>query len=695
LIIIKIVDETNYINEVFGPHGFLAQKFVGYEPRPAQVDIVRAIDEALTNGTNLLVEAGCGTGKSVAYLIPAIRHSLENGASRVLVVTANIALTEQLIGKDLPTLRDVLPWQFEFALAKGRSNFMCLAQHDKVDRLLLRVFPSSREQIDKIDEWAQETTTGDLSELPFEPSADMKRRLTMASDECMGRKCNRFDDCYVEIAKRRLETAKVVVTNYHLFFADMTIRRMSDGEHGVLPNADILILDECDKAPSISRDFYGFEVSKGAIEDAARYLASREREGIPEIDQDLKIKLQELAKEFFDSLATHAKSKEYRSRLRTPDVVPWLELNEAIKEAARKYSVASGRPDIEKPECERLRKLSKRCYKLASNIREAISPDCLAIGTDPNHAYFIRVDEKDRATLCGSPIDVAEMLERDIWENEDWRSVIGTSATMTTDGKFDWIRGELGASNADELSVQSPFDIRQNMLVVIPDGIPLPTDRGFQDEAGRILCDAIDLAHGRTLGLFTSHQGLKAAEYLVKGRHGRRYEILVQGSAPRMQLVQRKRQIPSSVLLGTESFWTGIDVQGEALSCLFIDKLPFPSPDDPILDILQERDPKGHWMKNCLPRALIAFKQGIGRLLRTTTDRGVVVICDSRIIGKPYGRAFSKACGHDANNPRKGTRLSRKLSDVGSFLDEPEKWKRDPPKVLTAESKRVPRGARS
>jgi ATP-dependent DNA helicase DinG len=680
------VNDSNYIDEVFGPSGFLAQKFAGYEPRKAQVEIVRAIDEALTNEKNLLVEAPCGSGKSVSYLVPAIRRALESGASRILVVTANNALSEQLIAKDLPTLRDVLPWQFEFAMAKGRSNYACRSAYDRIDRTLLRVLPTSREQIDRIDEWIVETKTGDLSELPFEPNQAIKQRLTVQSDECMGRKCDRFDACFVEAAKKRLEIAKVVVTNYHLFFADRMIRRLTDDESGVLPNADIVVFDEADKAFEIARGFYGFELSRGQIENVAKLLVGDRNAEIPELDQDLKIRVEELAKTFFDELAQHAKSKEYKARIRTVAPVMYKMLEEAIKETARVYSVASGRSDIERAQKEKLRKKSLKCYGFASNLRDAME---LA---NENFAYFIQVDEKDRATLCGSPIDVAELLERDVWKNDEYRSVIGTSATLTTDGDFDWIRDELGAHEAEELAVDSPFDIASNMLVVIPEGIPLPNERNFQDEASRILCDAIDLAHGRTLGLFTSHRGLKSAAYFVNQRHGRKYEILVQNTMPRTKLVERKREIKSSVLLGTESFWTGVDVQGEALSLLFIDKLPFPTPDDPILDVLAERDPKGHWMKNCLPRALIAFRQGIGRLLRTTTDRGVVVICDSRIVDKPYGRTFLKACG--------GARVSRNLHDVGSFLDEPEKWKRDKPKTKQTkkaepkETIRVPRGAR-
>ena len=682
------VIESDYIDQVFGPSGFLARKFDGYETRPAQVEIVRAIDDALTNGKNLLVEAGCGTGKSVSYLVPTIRHSLESGASRVLVVTANNALSEQLIKKDLPTLRDVLPWQFEFGMAKGRSNFACCSAFDRAEWSLMRMF--AKDQIDTIIEWEARTETGDLSELPFEiKNAEIKRRLTVQSDECMGRKCNRFDDCFVEAAKERLEIAKVVVTNYHMFFADLMIRRLTNGESQVLPTADILIFDEADRAAQISRFAYGFELSRGQIENAAKLLRASPKDEIPEIDQDLRIRIEELTKTFFDELGAHAKSKEYKARLRVPDVVAWHELNEAMKEAGRAYSVASGRVDIEKPQKERLRKLSLKCYKLALDLSTA-----MVLG-DENFVYFIQVDDKDRATLHGSPIDVAELIERDVWKNDEYRSVIGTSATLTTDGDFDWIKDELGAHDAEELSVESPFDVRSNMLVVVPDGLPLPTDyNAFSDAVGKALCDAIAQAHGRTLGLFTSHRGLKSAAYHVNRAHNRTYEILVQGNAPRTQLVDRKRAVPSSVLLGTESFWTGVDIQGEALSLVFIDKLPFPSPDDPILDVLAERDPKGHWMKNCLPRALIAFRQGIGRLLRTTTDRGVVVICDSRIVDKPYGWSFLKACG--------GARVSRDMNDVGSFLDDPDKWKRDGTKKAKAqkaapkiEAIRVPRGARS
>lgn len=675
---------TNYIDEVFGPSGFLAQKFAGYEPRKAQIEVVRAIDDALTNEKNLLVEAATGTGKSISYLVPSIRHALESGASRVLVVTANNALSEQLIKKDLPTLREVLPWQFEFAMAKGKGNFLCKWQFDHADRSLLRVMPTSREQLERIDEWAAQTVTGDLSELPFEPSSELKRRLTVQSDECMGRKCDRFDSCFVEAAKRRLETAKVVVTNYHLYFADRMIRRLTDDESGVLPNADIVILDETDKSPEISRGFYGFELSRGQIVDASRLLVGDRREAIPEIDQDLKIRIEERAGAFFSDLGMFAKSKEYKARLRLPDPIEWRELHGAIVDMAKAYSVASGRADIERAQKEKLRKKSLKCYKLASDLRDAMELK------NENFVYFIQIDERDRATLCGSPIDVAELLERDVWKNEEYRAVIGTSATLTTDGDFDWIRDELGAHEAEELAVDSPFDIAGNMLVVIPKNIPVPTDPDWLGETGQAFCEAVRRARGRTLGLFTSYRGLRSAAEMAKREYGKTYEILVQGTAPRTQLVQRKRDVPSSVLLGTESFWTGVDIQGEALSCLFIDKLPFPSPGDPVLDVLQERDPKGHWMKNCLPRTLIAWKQGIGRLLRTATDRGVVVVYDSRVVDKPYGRAFLKACG--------GARVSRNMADIGSFLDEPDKWRKDKPKTKKAAQKepvRISRGLRA
>lgn len=655
---------NDYIDETFGEGGHLARHLPMYSPRAQQIELTRAIDEAIADGENLLAEAPCGVGKTVGYLVPAIRRALEDGASRVLVVTANINLQEQVVRKDLPMLREALPWPFEFALAKGRGNYACLSSIDdlRVDATFGSAFDGDGlAQWRHVDEWVRRTIEGDVSELPFELLPAVRQRVTTTSEDCLGRSCDRFEECFANRARERTETAKVVVANYHLFFADLAVRRASEDEASVLPPCDIVILDEGDKAAAIAGAFYGFRVTAGSIRWAARLLAptGADAKKLPEIDHRLKDRLARLADSFFADLVDHRRSKEYRARIRRPDVADWRELYAELKNAAGAYERAAANPDHDKPERQKLRKAGARCEALARDIERAMTCE------DDETVFFVEVDDKDRAALCARPIDVSELLRRDVFEADGIRSVIAVSATLTTGGSFDYVRKELGADGARELVVGSPFDIARNMLIVIPAEAPDPRDREFSEAVGDLLCRTIEEARGRTLGLFTSYKGLKVAAEAARRRHGRTYEILVQGTAPRGQLVQRFRESVSSVLLGTESFWTGVDVQGEALSALFIDKLPFPSPEDPTLDALDERESDA-WRKYALPRALIAFRQGIGRLLRTVTDRGVVVVCDPRIVDKGYGKLFLRACG--------GVHVMRDLSDVNTFLDRPDQW---------------------
>jgi ATP-dependent DNA helicase DinG len=655
---------NDYIEETFGANGHLARYLPMYAPRAQQIELTRAIDAAIADGENLLAEAPCGSGKGYAYLVPAIKRALESGASRMLVVTANIALQEQLFRKDLPTLREALPWPLEFALAKGRSNYICISNVDdtRADAVFGSAFDGEAlAQWKHVEAWSRTTQEGDLSELPFELLPSLRQRVTTTSEDCLGRACESFGECFANRARERTEGAKVVVTNYHLFFADLAVRRASEDESSVLPPCDIVILDEGDKAASIAGSFYGFRVTAGSIRWAARLLAptGTEAKKLPEIDARMKDRISRLADRFFAGLVEHRRSKEYRARLRRPDVVPWKELVAELKNAVGAYERVAENDALEKPERQKLRKAKARCEALAFDVARAMTCE------DDDYVFFVEVDDKDRSALCARPIDVSELLRRDVFEVEETRSVIAVSATLTTGGSFDYVRKELGADGARELVVDSPFDIPNNMLVVVPAEAPDPRDQEFAEAVGDLLCRTIEEARGRTLGLFTSYKGLRAAAEAARKRHGRTYEILVQGTAPRMQLVQRFRENVSSVLLGTESFWTGVDVQGEALSCLFIDKIPFPSPDDPILDALDERESDA-WRKYSLPRALIAFRQGIGRLLRTTTDRGVVVVCDPRIVEKGYGKLFLKACG--------GARVTRDLADVGTFLDRPDEW---------------------
>lgn len=618
------------------------------------------------------------SGKSVAYLVPAIEHAVKTG-SRALVVTANIVLQEQIVNKDLPMLRATLPLRFDFGLAKGRSNYLCLETLD--DATAERALMGGRageEGLDAVIEWASRTEAGDLSELPFEPKPALRRLFTISSEDCLGSSCPRKDDCFPNRARARLQQAQIVVANYHLFFSDMQVRAMSDGEARILPDFDVLILDEAHRCADIARDFFGFRITPGSVRWAARLLSGSPGKGgrgeTPEIDEELKGRLGRAADRFFDELREHARSEEYKARLRRANVARHEEICALLKQAAERYEQAASIGELDAAGRKKLRNASSRCFAIEIAIGLAMNPDATR-----GAALFVETDEgSSRVALCSKQIDVSKRLRESVFESPSIRSTIATSATLTTgepsrSDAFDFVIDETGATAARTLAVPSPFDFAGRALLVVPEefDVCLPNERKYAEQCARLFAQICRLAGGRTLGLFTTRRAMDLAYDVANDEVGRLdtlgLVVMKQGQAPRSELVRRFREDVSSVLIGTASFWEGVDVQGEALSCVAIDKLPFPPPDDPVLDALDARD-KDAFANHMLPRALIAFKQGFGRLIRTKTDRGVVVCFDRRIVEKGYGKKF-------LNSLPPGVRVSRRLEDVRDFLDgtfEPE-----------------------
>lgn len=658
------------IDEVFGATGLLSKKFPGYAPRKGQIDMARAVEAAIAGRRHLVVEGPTGTGKSLAYLVPAIDHSIRATAAkakqgsraeveRVIVVTANIALQEQLVSKDLPLLADVLETPFRFQLAKGKNNYLCL---DSLAKTIAEGLMKGDRFIQRILDWAQTTETGDVSEFPDVIAPATWRKFSTSSDECKGKRCKYYEQCWPEIAKRGMHNAHVVVTNYHLFFAHLLVREKMRqlaaagapvDPDVVLPAASVVIFDEAHKAADIARDFLGFSLTKGQIDWLVRGF-----------NHEIAGQTVEAANAFFAAVLSHKKSHQYRSRLKPGH--PLTMVGEALAMMLDRVSkfykdsvTAAAWDEDQKAELEHR---AKRGAVLASQVRQAIYPE-----KQKDVVFFIE-DSFNEATgrsnvsVKSKPIDVAPWLKTELFEQ--FKTVVLTSATLATSdtGGFSFVKKEMGLEKSDELVAESPFAWKDQVLLVVPKTMCMPDDRDmFPSAVAQHVKETCEAANGRTLGLFTSYKNLKeAAARLERFRH----RVFKQGDAPRTKITQQFRDDVNSVLLGVESFWAGVDVPGESLSVVVIDRLPFPTPDDPIVDAISERDDK--WFFNyAIPRAIIQFKQGFGRLIRTTTDRGCVVVLDRRIREKPYGRQFLKALPP--------VLMSDDVTAVGRFLAASEK----------------------
>lgn len=648
-----------YILRTLGPEGTFADAFPGYEAREAQLDLSAMIDKAISVKRNLLGQAPTGTGKSIAYLVPAIRSAVATGKS-VIVVTANIALQEQLVGKDLPMLQKLLPWPFTFALAKGRGNYLCRDKFAEEQLITIGTSrPEERRQWEEITQWAMLTETGDLSELPFEPTSAVRARCTTSTDDCHGKSCASYTDCHAVKARLRYQNANVIVTNYHLFFTEVQLRRETKNPV-LLPDWQVVIFDEAHKAPDIARDFFGFEVTPGKLRHAGRLLAPK-NDKTPVIDEELKARLDVETEDFFQQLRLFAQSPEYKARITKTDCVDASVLLSTLREVVDAYERVI-QSDVGMEVRGKLERAQRKAEILGSNI------DCaMRLYAPEKHAYFVQEEANGRVQLCCKLIHVGDAFKNELYKPNV--SFCAVSATLTTSGNFDFARDEFGMTDPIEIEVDSPFDYEKNALLVVPRDMPDPTDKRVPREeytraCARRLVDSVIAAEGRTLGLFTSYRALDEAHraLLASGWQGR---VLRQGDAPRTQLIREFKADVRSVLLGTDSFWEGVDVPGESLSCVVIDRLPFPTPDDPVLDAVTAIRGREAFYEWSVPRAAIKLTQGFGRLVRTKLDRGVVVVLDRRITDKPYGGAFTRSLPF-------GLRISRDFGDVARFLARPQ-----------------------
>jgi ATP-dependent DNA helicase DinG len=624
------------------PDGMLASRLPDFEPRAGQLEMAAAAARAFEDGGVLLAEAGTGTGKTLAYLVPAILSR-----KRVLISTGTKNLQEQIVFKDIPALRESLGVPFTATCMKGRANYLCLHRldqlHDGVGPAVHDVF------LPMIRAWSGATATGDRAELEDLPEdLPFWNDVAATAETCLGTECPRYDDCFVTRMRQQAAASDLVIVNHHLLCADAAVRRGAYGE--VIPAFNHAVIDEAHQLEDVATQYFGVSVSTYRIEDLARDVerlaASGAADGDPAAQIDLSRaveRLRERARAFFSDVAfAHRTGDRPRSEDRVrategsfaslaetaADLTGALDRIEATLELMR----TPGAGDGDAGRDENLAALARRAREIRAELRSLLRAD------DPAFVYFVEFRGKG-TFLRAAPIDVSAIVRDVLFER--LQTTILTSATLTVDGRFDYIRERLGIAAAEELRLSSEFDFARQAILYLPPRMPDPRSPDFPGAAGRQVVEILKRTEGRAFVLFTSYAAMRTVQAIAEMALD--YPIFAQGTAPRSQLLRQFRETPHAVLFATASFWQGVDVAGEALSCVIVDKLPFASPADPItsarIDAIRARggDPFAEYQ---VPLAILTLLQGLGRLIRHRRDRGVLAVLDPRLRTKGYGRRF-------------------------------------------------------
>lgn len=626
---------------VFRAGGALSQALPDYEPRAGQAEMAARVADVFENGGVLLAEAGTGTGKTLAYLVPAILSR-----QRVLVSTGTKNLQEQIYFKDIPTLRAALDVPFTATYMKGRANYVCL---HRIDLLSEGNSPQSHDVfLPIIRDWSKTTDTGDRAELEDLPEdLPFWSEVAATAEACIGNDCPRYSECFVTRMRQRAAESDVVIVNHHLLCADAAVRQNAFGE--VIPACAYAVVDEAHQLEDVATQYFGFSISTYRIEDYARdverFIASGSvttRSAQVELQKGVD-RLRDHGRSFFTELAfAHRSNDRVRGEERvratdqslahTREVAAYMAGSLDLLEGALALLAPSRAADDEPSAPSDVVALSRRAGEIRDELR------FLLRAGDPAYVYFVEFRGKG-VFLRASPIDVSEIV-RDLLLDRV-RGTVLTSATLTVDGAFDYVKGRLGIGQAEEVRLASEFDYESQALLYLPPRMPDPRSPEFAMAAGRQVIELLKRSQGRAFVLFTSYASLRSVQAIVE--MALEYPMLVQGTAPRSQLLKQFRETPNSVLFATSSFWQGVDVVGEALSCVIVDKLPFASPSDPItsarIEAIRARggEPFDEYQ---VPLAILTLQQGLGRLIRHRRDRGVLAVLDPRMRTKGYGRRF-------------------------------------------------------
>ena len=654
------------LHEFFAPGGILANSPLPYEYRPGQLEMAKAVERALEERRHLIVEAGTGTGKTLAYLLPALRTG-----KRVIISTGTKALQDQLFFRDIPFLESLLG-DLHVCYMKGRANYLCRYKLDALRRQPILTGLEEIDQYRQIAEWEQTTETGDRSEIDGLPeSSALWQKLDARTEACLGSTCPDYGRCFITEMRRKALESDIIIVNHHLFFADMAVKREAAGapDAGILPEAGAVVFDEAHELEDVASSYFGLSVSNIRFEELARDTDTllRGKQGadkLPAITQQLR----DRARLFFAGLPMSGDGRQ-----------PFTGREEFLETSGDLYM--SVRATLQRMEAEmgdmkgvdEAPGLKKRVARLRSELEFLLESSAnnmvfwmerrMSSAGDKTSGRGGGFRSQSRSTfLQATPIDVSELLSELVFEQIP--TVVLTSATLTVQGGFEHMRKRLGLAEARELVVPSHFQYEKQALLYLPPEMPDPRDQDFPEAAARCIQRVLEITKGRAFCLFTSYAQMRDLyERLLPVLD---FPLLLHGTAPRKALLEQFRATPNAVLFGTSSFWQGVDVQGESLSCVIIDRLPFAVPSDPVvaarMKAIEENGGKPFFDYQ-VPSAVLTLKQGFGRLIRSLEDRGVLVLLDPRITRQRYGKTFL------ASLPP--YRVTQTITDVESFFADP------------------------
>jgi ATP-dependent DNA helicase DinG len=624
------------LHQFFSPGGVLSRTHPGYEFRRGQLQMAQAVEKALQEKRHLIVEAGTGTGKTLAYLVPVIRSG-----KRVIISTGTKNLQEQLFHKDIPFLEQALfpagEGKLNVCYMKGRNNYLCRKKlYDLTDQPVL----SGYEEIEHyraIAAWEKTTGTGDRAELASLPEASaLWHKIDARADTCLGQKCSAFDKCFITEMRRKAMESDIVIVNHHLFFADLGIKQQTDyaPDAGILPDVGAVIFDEAHELEDVAGSYFGVAVSNGRFEELCRDVeASLQRNHMLTSALSGMVKSLRDRAMFFFALLPQGKDRfafENRREFLEENGEEFLSLRQALRGLGAALEGIPSKP-------EEVFNFARRAQELGVQLSFLMESE------DKNTVFWIERRrfgrDKQNVFLQATPIDVAPILKTCLFDKLD--CAVMTSATLAVGGGFEYMRRRLGLEHSRELVLPSHFDYQNQAVLYVPPDLPDPRTPQFAPMAADCIRRLLEITRGRAFVLFTSHAQMKDVYQRLLGVLD--FPLLLQGDAPKSALLEEFRLTPHAVLFATSSFWQGVDVQGEQLSCVIIDRLPFAVPSDPVVAArVKMIDAEGGnaFFQYQVPAAVITLKQGFGRLIRSLHDRGLLALLDNRILKKQYGKVF-------------------------------------------------------